>query len=729
MDVTGLCHGTRLCHGTVERFERMLGMLMDRHMHSSTWTHSCVIACLFLLGIFAPGLWRDFPESHISRSVDGPRSIVITQRVDPLQAQDRSFSSKAVSQEPMLPSHEQRVAPTVAIERATGQSNERPSLYIQELGPPQSERTPPALDLGISSVKHVQHPESHQRAGVQPRVLNVERNSASVDGTGPTRRTPLDHTPDDHEEQSRSLTALRRVTDSIVLRPAIGNATRAGDHGVRLVTSKSRHPRDVEKDRLSPVSLLRQLRQLTAPPVAVDWADQVSSLVTKLTVTISDPNQPISPELDRLSAFAVRGESLAANTEVNAERRALLIASYAIVRRVDLWRGFRAILDQARTVDLQRRGDAVNVAQWVATAHDRLASVDHPDQWRAFLLLDDAHELTKPDTRWTAAYRRKLAEGILRRLSSPKLNQRQREFFASSPFPQLTRSLQRWVTEPVDYSQLLNDLERYESASRRDVAKRIAEQYNHLRWSPSFQLRHLGEQVNLHYRNANFRVAVSGDLLNRLLPTIESLETPIDECVEGVQVTGSSQARTDLALRLIPAPWAWRLRLEARGVVDSYTESSSWPAQLANHGQTTYQAHKLLLVDSLGAFPDQSHAAATGESTLTDLKTSFDRIPVMRFLVRTMVMREYEKVQPLAQKAMETRVSRTVEQRLDDQVQQSLVSSRQQMDNRLLEPLRRLGLQPRVVHLQTTERQLIGRYRVASDRQLAAHTPRPRAPR
>ena len=701
---------------------------MDRHSYSPRRSHYCVIACLFLLGIFAPRLWRESQLRQVLSPAARPPSSLITERIDPLQPQDPAVSHIARIFVRSMPAHEQSVAATGAIERTPQRPSERPSLYIQELGPPKLDRSRRELAPDFLSVKPAEDAENNLPPDVQPRVLRIARKSALADHAAAMRRTSVNHARPDRDEPAPKLPVLRRVTDPIVLRSATDTVASAAGRRLRLTGSQARLPRDVEKDRLEPLALLRQLRRLASPPVAVDWADQVISLLQSLAAAVADPDRSISPALDQLSALAARGENLAVGAEVDAERRALLIASYAIVRRVVLWRGFRAILEQTRPVDVRPYGDTKNVARWVATAHDRLATVDHPEQWRGFLLLDDARELTKPGARLTVQHRRNLAESILRRLSSPKLSPRQREFFTTPPFPQLTRSLQRWVSEPVDYGQLLNDLERYELSGRREVARRVAEQHNLLRWSPSLQLRQLGEQVNVHYRNANLRVVVSEEFLNRFLPILELQEMPIDECVQGVRVEGSSQVRTELALRLIPAPWSWRLQLEARGVVDSYTESSSWPVKLVNRGHARYQAHKLLLVDSLGAFSDRSHAATTSETALTDLQTPFDVIPLMRLLVRSLVLREYEKAQPRAQQEMEERVSRTVEQQLDGQVQQSLSASKQQIENRLLGPLRRLGLQPRVVHLQTAERQLIGRYRLASDRQLAAHTPRPRAP-
>ena len=709
--------------------QRILRMLMDRRIYLARWVQFTAFAGLFLLGILVPRMWRgrevSWRTSIESSSMGGHRFPHIA----PLRPQKQAVQHAVPSSVQPAHQHEGTVAATVVLERGQDRPSVLPSLYLAGPGMTAASRRPRELSVDPEKLEFEVSPRVANDSVVQPRELRTSRIIPRATVARPLESAAVNKSWSNRVRRSGKLHDLRRATNPVALKLVAAVTTNELSRGTSLARTRSGLSNRRKDGWPEPVALLRQLRRIKNPPLAADWAEQIVDQVGAVSVNLPDPDTSISQDLDQLSALVVRGESLAEKIDEAAGRRALLSARYAVVRRTAIWRAYREILEQKYDVATIRNRGRENVARWITQVHEHLADVEHPEQWREYLLLDTAHKLTQAGSRVTLKQQRSLAESMLRRLASPKLNQRQREFFSTTPFPQLTRSLQQWVSEPVDYVQLLSDLEQYESLDHRAVARRVARQYNLLRWSPSVPLRQFGEQVNLHYRNANVRVTVSESFLNRVLPALKSVETPIDECVMGARVEGSSQARTDLAIRLIQAPWSWRLRLEAQGEVESQTKTTTWPAQLVNRGHATFRAQKVLLMDSVGTFPDPSRAAATSESELTDLQTSFDVIPVVRLLVRGMVLREYEKVQPLAQQTMESRVSRTVEAQLDREVAESLDVSKQQLSERVLAPLDRLGLEPRIVRLQTTERQLVGRYRLASDRQLGSYTPRPREPK
>ena len=704
-------------------------MLMDRRIYLARWVQYAAFAGLFLLGVLAPRMWRGREVSSgtgIESSSMGWGRIA---RVDSLGPQEQVVQHAVPSSVQLTQQHEGTVAVPVRLDRGPERPSVLPSLYFVEPGVTPATRRPYDRSVDPGQLEFEIAPRVANDALVQTRELRTNRIVPLEAVARPLEYVAVNKPASDRVRRSEELRDLRRTRKPVVLRAIEPETTSAATKAPALARARSRRSNRWKDSWPDPEALLYQLRCIQDPPLAVDWAEQVVAQVRAVAVKLPDPDASIWQGLDQLSALVVRGASLAETFDEGATRRVLLSAGYAVVRRIAIWRAYREILEQEYHVATIRSGARENVARRISQVDERLASVEHSEQWRAYLLLDVADKLTQSGSHATVEQQRSLAESILRRLASPKLSQRQREFFSTPPFSQLTRSLRQWVAEPVDYAQLLGDLESYESRDRRLLARRVAQQYNLLRWSPSAPLRRFGEQVNLHYRNANLRMTVSESFLNRMLPAMKSVELPIDECVMGARVEGSSQTRTNLAIRLIKAPWSWRLRLEAQGEVESQTKTTTWPAQLVNRGHATFRAQKTLLMDSVGTFPDPSRAAANSQSELTDLQTSFDAIPVVRSLVRGMVLREYEKVQPLTQQTMESRVSRTVEAQLDREVAESIDISKQKISDQVLGPLDRLGLEPRIVHLQTTEHQLVGRYRLASDRQLGSYTPRPREPR
>ena len=67
-------------------------------------------------------------------------------------------------------------------------------------------------------------------------------------------------------------------------------------------------------------------------------------------------------------------------------------------------------------------------------------------------------------------------------------------------------------------------------------------------------------------------------------------------------------------------------------------------------------------------------------------------------------------------------------QRIDEETDARLGNVSTRLKQRALEPIRKLGLEPTLIDAQTTPQRLTMRLRLASRRQLGAHTPRPMAP-
>jgi hypothetical protein len=66
--------------------------------------------------------------------------------------------------------------------------------------------------------------------------------------------------------------------------------------------------------------------------------------------------------------------------------------------------------------------------------------------------------------------------------------------------------------------------------------------------------------------------------------------------------------------------------------------------------------------------------------------------------------------------------------RFDQEVHARLSQAENQLNHRLIQPFANIALKPTPLDLRTTEQRIIARYRLASDIQLGAHSPRPQAP-
>ena len=112
-----------------------------------------------------------------------------------------------------------------------------------------------------------------------------------------------------------------------------------------------------------------------------------------------------------------------------------------------------------------------------------------------------------------------LAREILTRLERANETPEQAQFFTTPAWQNFAVELRQWVAEPIDYEELLDEIELLEETGAECAATEVAEYYQVMRWSASPPVVQLAEQLNTYYRNANVRVAISADLINRSAAT------------------------------------------------------------------------------------------------------------------------------------------------------------------------------------------------------------------
>jgi len=323
---------------------------------------------------------------------------------------------------------------------------------------------------------------------------------------------------------------------------------------------------------------------------------------------------------------------------------------------------------------------------------------------------------------------RALARCILARLDSTLLTPQQAKFLDRPVVERWTSLLQQWAVEPVEPAALLRIVERYESNPSTVSGRDIARVNQVLRWAPDNKMIDVGTQLNLHYRNANVRMAMAADLANRLLPPLRHFDAPVDDVIRNTRVVGRSQTAARSRLVLFPDRTRWSLGLDVLGSVASETQGQRGPAVFFQDGQARFHARKLVQVDHQGVHTKAAFAVAESSSQLTGLETDFDGVPLMNRLARSIAQKQYEGESNAAQSEVDDRIANEASQRLDEEVRQLLADTQKKVETQVLRPLADLGLEPTPIDFETTRTRIIARYRLAGSHQLAAHSPRPQAP-
>ena len=198
----------------------------------------------------------------------------------------------------------------------------------------------------------------------------------------------------------------------------------------------------------------------------------------------------------------------------------------------------------------------------------------------------------------------------------------------------LRTELHNWAAEPTVAEHLLADVEQFEKTLLPSDARRVSDDYRGLHWSTVPGAAHAAERLNAHYRNANIRIAMTGSLLNKLVPQPAQSEEAVYDTVVNVPVYGNSTVLTKPRVVLIPDPRRIRVGLEVDGVIDSSTVSSSGPATFRNQGRSTFLVRKLFVLGPYGLAVFPAVAEADNDyNYLVSLDTQYDGTPLLGPLV------------------------------------------------------------------------------------------------
>ena len=477
-----------------------------------------------------------------------------------------------------------------------------------------------------------------------------------------------------------------------------------------------------------PAGLIEQLNVLAATtPAGAEWAQRVIAELEQFVLAETLADTRAADSIAALERLAAEVRQIAMTQPEESEARSkLLRAGYAIVRRLEVWDAVRAIAVKGEVA-----AGVLDRQAW----HESMAQIDTQLQatgaaanWRAYLLIDRARQ-DFDSSACSPADQRQLAREILHRLHSTQLSHAQEQFLKGSPhFAEFERQLRARADEMPDLIGLLAAIEHHEHEDASARSRTLAAEYEALRWSPDADVAQLAETVNTYYRNANIRVALSVELVNRLIPQEQAQLEPVRDNILGADVEGQSHTRTRLRMVLLPDRGRWQIGLEAEGQVASDTASSKGPATFYQQGNAFFHARKRVTVDRRGIRLFNAEANANSSTHLNDYETDFDGIPLLSTLARAVAKSQYDSSQYDAKREVEGKIVGRATSQLDRQVAERLDKAKGDVQAKVVAPLQKMNLEPAAVDLETTADRLIARYRVASREQLSAHTPRPQAP-
>lgn len=280
----------------------------------------------------------------------------------------------------------------------------------------------------------------------------------------------------------------------------------------------------------------------------------------------------------------------------------------------------------------------------------------------------------------------------------------------------------------ADVARLLAALERFEVSVATADAATVKECLRTIATGPGNGGELLCRAVGDHYVAPNVRVAVHQQFLEKLLPDAQVKTGPVDEIIAGRPVRGTRTVTRTTAVKFIPDIDEIAFHLEVHGDISSRSVTAAGPVSLTSRGTSSFVVQKPVKVSSQGLLFGPATGMASNRSHLDGIQTSFDSVPVMRSLVRQIAKSQHDDSMPDVNREVIDKIVATACRETDAQAEPQFTEIAERIRTKLWMPLVKLGLEPTPVALETTPTMATIRLRLAAESQLAAHTPRPRAP-
>lgn len=284
------------------------------------------------------------------------------------------------------------------------------------------------------------------------------------------------------------------------------------------------------------------------------------------------------------------------------------------------------------------------------------------------------------------------------------------------------------ITTDREVARLLAAIERFEASRAAVDAAIVRETLRDLLTSAPEPARGVSRAVQDHYLAPNVRIAINEQFIERMLPASTISTGPLQDYVLGRKVRGTKTVEQSVGIRFAPHPSEIRLDLLVNGEISSRTVTEAGSVAIHSRGQSSFMVVKPIQLSPRGLELAAARGTASNQSQLATIETSFDAVPLMGPLVRGIVRSQHDENLPEATREVNMKIVSRACREVDEQTEPQFEAIATRIRERFWSPMDRLGLQPTAVTLETTAETATARVRLAGDAQLAAHTPRPRAP-
>lgn len=199
--------------------------------------------------------------------------------------------------------------------------------------------------------------------------------------------------------------------------------------------------------------------------------------------------------------------------------------------------------------------------------------------------------------------------------------------------------------------------------------------------------------VNEHYFNHNLHFTVSEELLSRLLSDYRSETGCIADCIMGAWVTGSQNTDINVRADIQPSLSTARFNLDVNGNTRSNTKAQKDPATVWTNGNHYFWIRQSVAFDGETVNSSPATISVDTNSRTVGLATKYDRIPIIRGIVRRMAAQKIAESKPQSDALTASRLREEALPKFEDETRQQFSDANSSLQ-KTRDSLERRGVAP-----------------------------------
>lgn len=260
----------------------------------------------------------------------------------------------------------------------------------------------------------------------------------------------------------------------------------------------------------------------------------------------------------------------------------------------------------------------------------------------------------------------------------------------------------------------------YESGNRTAHTEIARRDYDEIRRSHPMIYTSIQPVFMQEYFNYNLHFVVSEGLLSRIISDYRTESGTIAECILGAWVTGTQSTDTLVRADVKPSQNVAMFNLIVDGRTMSDTRGTKSPAVVYTRGNMSFNIIKPTYFDGQRFTSGAANMDVHANNQLVGLSTKFDRIPILRGIVRNIARNEVAEKKQQGEAIAARKAADTALPRFEEEVGRKFEEANSNFQNNLLANLERRGIAPGQYSARSSETHMAVSSRTISPAALAA---------